>query len=476
MGLRQNQARLSPTARADFVTAVKKLKSNGTYDQFVAEHRHAFEYNPTPAHNGPGFLPWHREFLLRFEIALQQINPSVNLPYWDWTVDNQKTSKIWDPDFMGGDGAGQNAHDRVTTGPFTSEKGWNLTILPQNPHETDNFLKRALGRSGQFPSQAKVDTALSYAPYDEDPWNSVPARPMTEWRFRKNMEFFIHIPAHDWVGGSMNTSCSPNDPVFWLHHCNIDRLWARWQKELMPGWPYLPPSGTDDVWPGHCLDDAMMTPRQGGTLSPTPHSVLNHHALGYRYDTEATVQSHSSISWEMGSYWRCYGCSTDSFVWEQVCNNYAVGQWTRLDLPVPGNLVSAILLPGATRNPPIRIYVAQPGVGICEYSWNGSAPWAKGNTWNLGAIPVTALAAVSWQNGTHIRVYVGIGQTIKQYCWDSGSGWTEGAVLYFTLLSAISWEDSNKVPHIRIHGLNGQGMVRVLASSDGKTYSEEQLP
>jgi len=23
---------------------------------------------------------------------------------------------------------------------------------------------------------------------------------------------------------------SPADPVFWLHHANIDRLWAEWQK------------------------------------------------------------------------------------------------------------------------------------------------------------------------------------------------------------------------------------------------------
>ena len=35
------------------------------------------------------FLPWHREYLLRFERDLQSINPEVTLPYWEWETDAQ---------------------------------------------------------------------------------------------------------------------------------------------------------------------------------------------------------------------------------------------------------------------------------------------------------------------------------------------------------------------------------------------------
>jgi tyrosinase len=83
----------------------------------------------------------------------------------------------------------------------------------------------------------------------------------------------------------MMAMSSPNDPVFWLHHCNIDRLWAEWQTEN-PGRMYLPPSGTPGVVAGHGLDDPM-PPWNNETSPPTPRSVLNHHTLDYSYDNEA---------------------------------------------------------------------------------------------------------------------------------------------------------------------------------------------
>jgi tyrosinase len=33
---------------------------------------------------------------------------------------------------------------------------------------------------------------------------------------------------HVWVGGDMGPGTSPNDPVFYLNHCNADRIWEEW--------------------------------------------------------------------------------------------------------------------------------------------------------------------------------------------------------------------------------------------------------
>ena len=66
----------------------------------------------------------------------------------------------------------------------------------------------------------------------------------------------MHNFAHMWVGGSMMPSTSPNDPVFFLHHANVDRIWANWQRQwfhTLQG-DYLPASGGPT---GHNLADGM---------------------------------------------------------------------------------------------------------------------------------------------------------------------------------------------------------------------------
>jgi len=41
----------------------------------------------------------------------------------------------------------------------------------------------------------------------------------------------VHGSGHIWVGGSMGLiPTAPCDPIFWMHHCEIDRIWAEWQS------------------------------------------------------------------------------------------------------------------------------------------------------------------------------------------------------------------------------------------------------
>jgi hypothetical protein len=41
----------------------------------------------------------------------------------------------------------------------------------------------------------------------------------------------LHNIVHLWVGGTMQTFQAPADPIFWLHHSQIDRLWSIWQSK-----------------------------------------------------------------------------------------------------------------------------------------------------------------------------------------------------------------------------------------------------
>jgi len=277
MGLRKNQNQLTPQEKQKFVNALLALKANGTYDRYVQMHLDAMA-NATPqggnsAHRGPAFLPWHREYLRRFELELQNIDPDVTIPYWDWSVDRSTSASIWAPDFIGGDGNSSN-NNRVETGPFAHNAGnWPLSIAGP-------ALRRTLGRNSlPLPDQQQVNDCLAVTPYDSSPWNDS-SDPNTS--FRNRLEGWrgdgnIHNRAHQWVGGSMMLGSSPNDPVFFLHHCNIDRLWAIWQF-THPNEGYIPLGGTNTA--GHNIDDPMFP------WSDTPRSVLNHRSLGYEYDTD----------------------------------------------------------------------------------------------------------------------------------------------------------------------------------------------
>lgn len=271
MGVRKNIRGLTDMEKQRFVAALVQLKRSGAYDNYVMVHMNAMHH----AHSGPAFLPWHRELLRRLERDLQGIDPTVTLPYWDWTTDNSPSSLPWQPELMGGNG--RSSDEQVTEGPFALSGG-NWPLMVDSPPE---FLRRALGRdAASLPSAADVAAVMSVTPYDSAPWDTTPVN-----SFRNQLEGWvgpnIHNRVHMWVGGSMEPMSSPNDPVFFLHHCNIDRLWAAWQASH-PTEGYQPVSGGPM---GHNLNDPM----EPWGAPTTVASVLDHHALGYIYDTEVFI-------------------------------------------------------------------------------------------------------------------------------------------------------------------------------------------
>ncbi|HVT15970.1 MAG TPA: tyrosinase family protein [Thermoanaerobaculia bacterium] len=294
MDIRKSQASLSGAERTAAVNAFLALKNDvpsqlgltNRYDDYVQIHVQSMMTAPGWAHRGPAFCPWHRVLLRNLELDLQAVDASVTLPYWDWTVDNSPDPTVpgspWTDDFLGGDGdAAQDG--KVLSGPFAFDNGkWPLNILDGDPGP---FLARALAAEASastLPTPANVQGALQETPYDRSVWG-----PGVQPSFRDRLEGWhgpgsVHNRVHLWVGGSMTPGTSPNDPVFFLHHCNVDRLWAQWQR-LHPGEPYLPAAGAAGAPQGHRLDDPMQP--WGGSV--TPASTLDYQAnLGYRYDTD----------------------------------------------------------------------------------------------------------------------------------------------------------------------------------------------
>ena len=285
--VRKNIRDLTNTEKQNFITAIKAIKAEGSYDVLVKRHVVAAA-RPTPstvdpyyrnaAHNGPAFHPWHRFFLHRLEILLQRKVPGVAIPYWDWTQDaaDPRTSPVWASDFLGGDGD-PNDGWLVKTGPLAVGQ-W--TIVNENGQPAGG-LRRQFGINWPTsPTQDEVNISLQETNYDSSSWDTSSS---TSYRNRSEgwLGVQLHNKAHGWIGGSMLPMTSPNDPVFFLHHCNVDRLWAKWQ-ELYPNQGYEPVTGGPN---GHNLNDQMhpWDAASASALRVTPADVLNYKALGYIY-------------------------------------------------------------------------------------------------------------------------------------------------------------------------------------------------
>ena len=338
MAVRKNQAALSAPEKQKFVQAVLALKAEkkpgntlSTYDQYVREHGDTapsdpvtHKHSPDYAHAGPAFFPWHREYLLRFEADLQRISgdPNLGLPYWDWSVDQAPPSWPFTADFLGGNG--RDSDGKVLDGEFAFDarkdgdpKKWVLNV--RTNEELEPYLRRQFRKDPgvtSLPTPEDVRAALRATPYDVDPWTD-----KSQSGFRNIAEGFfggpppppqepppqepppplphMHNRVHVWVGGSMGPMTSPNDPVFFLHHCFVDKLWADWQV-LQPQLGgardcslYLPPHGARQ---GHNLNDSMrIWPDQNVIVQPA-HLLVHHHQLGYRYDTDADMQPFDELS------------------------------------------------------------------------------------------------------------------------------------------------------------------------------------
>jgi tyrosinase len=280
--------RLGPTT-ADFGLPGPPVPVS-TYDLFVLWHHVAMMRMTPPgqldrnsAHSGPAFLPWHRHMLMLFELQLQRVldDDDVALPYWDWTAPGEGADgPLWSAAVLGGTGR------PVTDGPFRAgrfavrvESGATARL-----RVTDRPLRRALGAhpaAPSLPTREQLETALQDDVYDRPAWNSTSAS------FRNRLEGWnpplqLHNRVHVWVGGDMAPATSPNDPVFYLNHANVDRVWETWQDRH--GRRYDPPADASPDLAGHRLDDPLYSILTTGTT--TPADVLDVSST-YVYDRPA---------------------------------------------------------------------------------------------------------------------------------------------------------------------------------------------
>jgi tyrosinase len=274
----------------------------GTYDLFIYWHQRAMHLRTPPnhptrnaAHSGPAFLPWHRYLLIALEAQLQRVLADANfgLPYWDWAADGERplaqqaAAPIWNADCMGGNGDALTGN--VSTGPFSASSGWRVRIAGDSNdvlRSTSRPLRRRFRTTFGLPKRADVAAALARTSYDVAPWTSGSAG------FRNRLEGWapsatapnLHNRVHVWVAGDMEPSSSPNDPVFFLNHCNVDRIWAAW-RAANPARLYVPAAAAPAELFRHRIDDPQYSVFTGADNAAwTPRRLLDVSSI-YSYDT-----------------------------------------------------------------------------------------------------------------------------------------------------------------------------------------------
>jgi tyrosinase len=279
------------------VEAMLNLKPSDPRNWF----RNAFTHLMDCPHGNWWFYVWHRGYVGYFEQTIRELSgdSSFAMPYWDWTTE----PRIPEPMFDGVlDPTGHHfepytknlhvfrefirpsleaywktltLHQRAqlhTRGYNTFDDMWkdvdgagdagNIAFAPTC---SARYLTRDnpdLDKRTAFDSSAFV-VFLGLLPVDF--YNTEAAFSFTSTKTDSHMvapgknthfstlEGFPHNKVHNYIGGvgplgpgpygNMTNFLSPVDPIFFLHHSNMDRLWDVWtRKQKAFGLPYLPPA------------------------------------------------------------------------------------------------------------------------------------------------------------------------------------------------------------------------------------------
>jgi tyrosinase len=253
---------LSTDERRTYFGAVRKLQEGPAptkYDTLVKIHIDAQDFS----HNSAHFLPWHRGYVREYEKALQEVDPSICVPYYNSAYDSQapENSPVWDDDFYGGNGG---TGDCVGNGPFS---GWR-PYYPQ-PH----CLQRKWIYGDNLGSFYSIES-LNQVVAQNDDYNS----------FRENVEMVIHPIVHNNIGGDLAEMHSPNDPLFFSHHAYVDYVWSQWQRRQGGSFSGASSSGAA----AHPSDDCQGLPYKVS-------DVLDHSKLCYSYDDIADEDTNQYI-------------------------------------------------------------------------------------------------------------------------------------------------------------------------------------
>ncbi|KFY86894.1 hypothetical protein V500_07327 [Pseudogymnoascus sp. VKM F-4518 (FW-2643)] len=222
-----------PKAKYADIDAVTTRMDDLVYSHFALNSKIHFVAN---------FLPWHRWYVQLHEDLLRtECGFAGTQPYWDWSIDadakDMPNSPVFDPvTGFGGDGKRTGSYEPgfqrcVVDGPFANT---NLTLAMGWPNMNDPgnrlhcFTREFNGGEGNDENGEAIIGEMQVGAYNSAVMNTIYA--FDKFPEMVNMlEGLPHAQIHSVIFGDMGPATSPNEPLFFLHHANVDRAWAKWQ-------------------------------------------------------------------------------------------------------------------------------------------------------------------------------------------------------------------------------------------------------
>jgi hypothetical protein len=225
--VRPSIASLSPVQIASLQRGISVMMTRAVTDptsyRFQADV-HGTTDNPTTAaqmqswnqceHGSFYFLSWHRMYLYFFDRILRAAagDPNLVLPYWDWTDPAQRTLPL------------------AFRQPADSSNP--LFIASPGRPAALNAGTASLSADTVDDSGAFADTSFETGGNSGNGFGGETTTPMQFARAYGDLEMQPHNVVHSALGGLMGDPITAGqDPIFWLHHANIDRLWNRWIQQ-----------------------------------------------------------------------------------------------------------------------------------------------------------------------------------------------------------------------------------------------------
>lgn len=210
--IRKNIDRLTPGETESLRNAFLSLQNSKEYEDIAS-------YHGLPAncemdgksyacciHGMPTFPQWHRLYVVNVEERLARLGSSVAVPYWDWTKSFDKL-----PSFINDATYFNHREQQVAPNPFFSGAiSFENAVTARDPQPE------------LFNSDYLYNNVM--LAFEQDNFCD----------FEVQFEI-VHNALHAWIGGRAKYSMSSlhysaYDPVFFIHHSNVDRQWAIWQE------------------------------------------------------------------------------------------------------------------------------------------------------------------------------------------------------------------------------------------------------